>query len=292
MDHNYLLGVGAAILAGMAYYSGMVLQKSAVSRLQDQSRLMYRLIRTPLWMEGFAIQFILGVPLNLVAAALIGPAILPGLMATGLIALVIGSIRLSHETFGWTDAAGILFVMGAAALLGFAGLGIDMKNVDYHDFPFLSRLVSFSLLVASFSVTCHLIQRKNNPLRGIFRTLDAGFLFVQSNLWISVMMGLVYRWGDGLFSTRDLVPAIVATAIAATGSILGVTETQRAFQVGDATRLVPIQAVPQQILPVVTFFIVFQLTPATQNAIFLAGGGVILVLLGSTLLARRQVALQ
>jgi hypothetical protein len=292
MDQSYLLGVGAAILAGMAYYSGIVLQKVAVSKLQDHSKLMVRLIHTPLWLEGFAIQFIIGVPLNLVAAALIGPAIIPGLMATGLIALVIGSIRLSHEAFSWADAAGILFVMGAAALLGFSGLGIDMKNVDFYDKAFLSRLVGFSAMVACFSVACHLLQRKNNPLRGIFRTLDAGFLFVQSNLWISVMMGFLYRWGDGLFSTRDLIFGIMATAIAASGSILGVTETQRAFQVGDATRLVPIQAVPQQILPVITFFIVFQLTPSRQDAFYLAGAGVMLVLLGSTLLARRQVALQ
>jgi hypothetical protein len=292
MNHSYLLGVGAAILAGMAYYSGIVLQKLAVSKLQDQSKLMIRLIHTPLWVEGFAIQFIIGVPLNLVAAALIGPAILPGLMATGLIALVIGSIRLSHEAFSLTDALGIVFVMAAAALLGLAGLGIDMKNVDFYDGAFQSRLVFFSGVVGCFSVACYLLQRKNGPLRGIFRTLDAGFLFVQSNLWISVMMGFLYRWGGGLFSSSDLIFAIIATTIAAAGSVLGVTETQRAFQMGDATRLVPIQAVPQQILPVITFFIVFQLTPAKQNAFFLAGAGVILVLLGSTLLARRQVALQ
>ncbi len=292
MDRNYLLGVSTAILAGMAFYSGIVLQKAAVSKLQDHSQLMARLIRTPLWLEGFAIQFVIGVPLNLVAAALIGPAILPGLMATGLIALVIGSIRFSHEAFGWADGVGILFVMAAAALLGLAGLGIDMKNVDFYDRAFQSRLAAFSMVVASFSVACYLLQRKDGPLRGIFRTLDAGFLFVQSNLWLSVMMGFVYRWGAGLFSPGDVVLAITATAIAATASILGVTETQRAFQVGDATRLVPIQAVPQQILPVITFFIVFQLTPSNQDAMILAGAGVTLVLLGSTLLARRQVHLQ
>ena len=292
MNTNYLIGVGAAILAGMAFYSGIVVQKIAVSRLQDHSRLMYRLIRTPLWIEGFAIQFVIGIPLNLIAAAMIGPAILPGLMATGLIALVIGSIRLGHEAFGRTDALGILFVMSAATLLGLAGLGIDMKSVDFYDAPFLSRLVGFSAMVACFSVACHILQGKNNQLRGIFRTLDAGFMFVQSNLWLSIMMSFFFRWQAGSFSTKDILPAIISTAVAATGSILGVTETQRAFQTGDASRLVPIQAVPQQILPVITYFVVFQLTPSTNGAFVLAGAGVALVLLGSTLLARRQVALQ
>ncbi len=292
MTDTYFLGVLAAILGGMAFNMGMVLQKAAVRRLQDHSRLMYRLLHTPLWLEGFAIQFIIGVPLNLYASARIGPAIIPGLMATGLIVLVIGSVWLSHETFSWIDAVGILFVMVATALFGFSRLGIDMKTVDIYDPAFLSRLIGFTVFVACLSLICHFVQRKDGRLRGIFRTLNAGLLFVQANLWLSVMMGFWFRWGGGLFSTGDLVPMIIATLIAASGSALGVTETQRAFQVGDASRLVPIQSVPQQILPLITYFAVFQLTPATEGAFVLAGVGVGLVLLGSTLLARRQASLQ
>jgi hypothetical protein len=292
MSHSYYIGVGAAILGGMAFYLGMVIQKAAVKRLQDQNRLMVRLLRTPQWLEGFAIQFIIGVPLNLVAAALIGPAIIPGLMASGLIILVIGSIWLGHEAFSWMDALGILLVMGAASLFGFSGLGINMKNVNLHDVGFLSRLVTFSIIVASLSVICHILQSRNKQLRGIFRTLDAGLMFVQSNLWLSVMMGFVYRWQSGLFSTKDLITMIGATLVAATGSILGVTETQRAFQVGDATRLIPIQILPQQILPLITYIAVFQLKAPSNEAFILAGIGVVFVLLGSTFLARRQVALQ
>jgi len=288
----YFWGVCAAILGGMAFNLGVVLQKAAVSKLQDHSRLMYQLIHTPLWLEGFAIQFLIGVPLNVFASARIGPAIIPGLMATGLIVLVLGSIWLGHEAFNWTDAAGILFVMGATALFGFSGLGIDMKTVDLYDLAFLTRLVGFTVIVACLSLMCHFIQRENGRLRGIFRTLDAGFLFVQSNLWLSVMMGFLFRWGRGSYSARDLILATVAILITSAGSMLGVTETQRAFQVGDASRLVPIQTVPQQILPLITYFAVFQLTPSSNKAFFLAGAGVALVLLGSTLLARRQVSLQ
>jgi len=292
VNNSNSLGIIAAVLAGMTYYLGMVIQKSAVGKLQGEGNLMKRLIRTPLWLEGFGIQFIIGVPLNLVAAALIGPAIIPGLMATGLIVLVIGSVRLGHEAFSRTDAVGILFVMVAVTLFGISELGIDMKTVDFYNLEFLSRLAGFSLVVAGLSLTCHILQWKNDQLRGIYRTLDAGFMFVQSNLWLSVMMGFIFRWGGGNFTTRDLIPAVIATLITTAGSILGVTETQRAFQVGDATRLVPIQALPQQILPLVTYFAVFQLTPPSDNAFIFAGAGVVFVLLGSTLLARRQVSLQ
>jgi hypothetical protein len=292
VSNSYYLGVGAAILGGMAFYLGMVLQKAAVRKLQDHSRLMLRLIRTPLWLEGFAIQFIIGVPLNLIAAALIGPAIIPGLMATGLIVLVIGSVRLGHEAFSRIDALGILLVMSAASLFGFSGLGINMKTVDLYDVAFLSRLVGFSAFVGILSLICYILQRGSGQLRGIYRTLNAGLLFVQSNLWLSIMMGFLYRWQGGAFITRDLLPMAGATLIAALGSILGVTETQRAFQVGDASRLVPIQIMPQQILPLITYIAVFQLTPPTKEAFVFAGIGVVFVLVGSALLARRQVALQ
>lgn len=292
MTDMYFWGVSAAILGGVAYNLGMVFQKVAVRRLEDHHRLMFQLIRNKLWLMGFAIQFILGVPLNMFASARIGPAIIPGLMATGLIVLVIGSIWLGHESFGLTDAAGILLVMSATALFGFSGLGIDMKTVNLYDLTFLSRLMAFSVLVAFLSVICHVLQRKNTNFRGILRTLDAGLLFVQSNLWLSVMMGFFDRWWRGTFTVSDLIPVTIATLIAASGSILGVTETQRAFQVGDASRLIPIQAVPQQILPLITYFAVFQLSPSSENAFLLAGAGVALVILGSTLLARRQVSLQ
>lgn len=152
----------------MAFYLGMVLQKADVHKLQEHHRLMLQLIRNPLWLKGFAIQFIIEVPLNLVAAAFIGPAIIPGLIATSLIVLVIDSIRISQEAFSTMDALGIILVMGAVTLFGLSGLGIDLKTVELYDPGFLSRLGAFTLLVACPSLLCYLSQKKRATTQDFF----------------------------------------------------------------------------------------------------------------------------
>ncbi|MGE5598435.1 MAG: hypothetical protein ACM3XS_03570 [Bacteroidota bacterium] len=252
---------------------------------------MRQLVRNPLWLAGFAIQFIIGMPLNMLAQTYIGPAIIPGLMAVGLIVLAIGAVCLARESLRLLDSVGILLVMGAIALFGLSGLGVDMKAIDLDDTAFLIRLAVFTVLVASLSVTCHVLQGRTTRLRGVLRTLDAGLLFVQSNLWLGVLMGSLARWRAGRFANWDLLPAVAASCITFTGSMLGIAETQRAFQVGDAAKLVPMQSVPQQILPLFSYFAVFGLTPPSRAALPLAVTAAALILTGSALLSRRQASL-
>lgn len=138
---------------------------------------------------------------------------------------------------------------------------------------------------------CHLLQGRVTQGRGILRILDAGLLFVESNLWLGVLMGFLTRWGTGRFSYWDLLPVGAASGITFAGSMLGIAETQRAFRAGDAVRLVPVQHIPQQILPLVSYFTVFRLTPPSRAALPLAGTAAVLIVAGSALLARRQASL-
>ncbi len=286
---SYSLGVFAAIVAGAAFNLGMVIQKVAVKRVGDGAGLMRQLVRSPVWLAGFAVQFIIGTPLLVLAQATLGPAIVPGLMTTGLIVLAVGAVVLAHETLGPKDVAGILLVMGAVTLFGLSRLSVDMKAVDLYDAAFLVRLVAFTAVVAAFSAACYLLQRQSIRWRGVLRTLDAGLLLVQSNLWLGVFVGFLTRGGNGQLSPRDVPSAGVAVAIALAANFLAIAETQRAFQVGDAARLVPIQFLPQQILSLSSYFAVFALTPPVPAALPLAGAGVVVILVGSGLLARRQV---
>lgn len=63
----YLIGVTAAIIAGIAFNLGMVVQKLAVMKTSRETSLMRQLVRSPLWLTGFALQFIVGMPLNMLA---------------------------------------------------------------------------------------------------------------------------------------------------------------------------------------------------------------------------------
>jgi drug/metabolite transporter (DMT)-like permease len=290
-EGSYLLGVCAAIAAGVAFNLGLVIQKVAVSRVKGQVGLIRQLIRNRLWLTGALVQLLVGVPMNLLAQAKVGPVISPGLMATGLIVLALGAVYLAGESFGRADVAGIVLVMAAIALFGLSRLGVDMATVDLYDAGFLTRLGTFSAGVAALSLTCHLLQSRIPGWCGILRTIDAGLFLAQSNLWLAVLSGFLALWGSGQFSPRDLLGAGTAALLATAGGFLGLAETQRAFQVGDASKLVPIQSMPQQILPLVSFFAVFNLTPPGAAALPLALTGAALIVAGSVLLARRQAVL-
>jgi uncharacterized membrane protein YvlD (DUF360 family) len=227
-------------------------------------------------------------PLNMLAQSNIGPAIIPGLMTIGLIVLTAGAVRLAGETFDGGDIAGIALVITAVTVFGLSQLSVDMQSIDIWEPAFLLRLGLFTVVVAALSLICHILQKTNVHLRGILRTLDAGLLLSQSNLWLGILMALLARWGSGRFSPLDLLPVSIASGIVFAGSMLGIAETQRAFQFGEASKLVPIQYVPVQVLPIAAYFIVFGLSPSNPLAMPMAVGGIVLVLCGAALLARRQ----
>jgi drug/metabolite transporter (DMT)-like permease len=288
MNGSYWIGVAAAVAAGVTFNLGILIQKLAVMKTSGKEGLMRQLVRSPLWLAGFALQFIIGMPLNMLAQTKIGPAIIPGLMAIGLIVLAIGAVRLAGERIQIVDVAGISLVIAAVIVFGLSRLSVDMQSIDLYEPAFLVRLGAFTMFVAALSLLCHMIQKANARLRGILRTLNAGLLLSQSNLWLGVLMALTARWGAGRFSIPDLLFVILASGIVFAGSMLGIAETQRAFQFGEASRLIPIQYVPSQILPVAAYFAVFALRPATVQALPLAMAGIVLVLFGAILLARRQ----
>lgn len=59
----HLIGVLSAITAGIAFNLGLVLQKVAVARVpKETSHLMRHVVRSPLWLMGFGIQFLFGTP--------------------------------------------------------------------------------------------------------------------------------------------------------------------------------------------------------------------------------------
>ena len=91
----YGSGVTLAILSGIAHNVGDLLQKKAV-----------KLIRKPLWLMGFVIHMGLGTTFFLLAQVRLGPALIPGLMAFGMIVLVIGSLWILKERLGFGEITG------------------------------------------------------------------------------------------------------------------------------------------------------------------------------------------
>jgi drug/metabolite transporter (DMT)-like permease len=290
MDGRYWLGAFLAVAAGVVFNAGILMQKIAVGNSEGGAGLMRRLVKSPLWMWGLVVQIAVGSPMNMLALSLIGPVIIPGLSSIGLVVLALGAVRFAGERLRVGEIAGIGLVMAAVTVFGLGGMSVNMREAGLYETAFLVRLSVFSAVLALLSLTCYGIARRTGPSRGVLRTVNAGLLFALSNLWLGVLTELLSQWIRDRFALTHFPYIFIASAIVAGTSYLGIAETQHAFESGDASKLIPIQNVPSQILPVAAYFLVFSLRPADSRALPLTLLGVVLVLAGAFLLAGRQMA--
>ena len=81
---TYLLGVILTVFSGVIVNIAVVMQKYVINNLPEgEEKLMKTLIRKPMWLTGLIMQLALSGILTIVAQILIGPALVPGLMASG-----------------------------------------------------------------------------------------------------------------------------------------------------------------------------------------------------------------
>lgn len=294
MIGRYALGVCAALGAGAAYNAGQLVQKIAVSRLPApdagglRSGLFVRLLASRQWLAGFAVTLLVGTPLNLVAALWLGPAILPGLMSLGLVVLAVGAVTVAGERLGAADVAGIALVMAGIALIGTSRLRIDVSDAGLQAPAVLRRLAVFTLCTASLGTALLTTAARTRGARGPLRALAAGLFFAPTNLWLAEVMHAADHWLAGGPIRESLGIAAASLAVIAASSATGTIVIQHAYRVGDASRIVPIQMVPLQVVPILAFLLVFRTAPPSAWALPLAAGGAALVLGGAGFLAGRQ----
>ena len=112
-----------------------------------------RLLRRPLWLAGLALELGAGTVFFLLAQVRLGPALIPGLMATGLILLA-----------------------------------VDLSSYDILDAGFLVRAAAFSAAVTALFFALRLrpvAGRGAKPaIRGVSAALGSGLLYVLSNFWV------------------------------------------------------------------------------------------------------------
>jgi drug/metabolite transporter (DMT)-like permease len=294
---SYALGVGAALVAGAAYNAGQIAQKIAVNRLPPpapgsgrlRSSLFVRLLASPIWLVGFAVVALVGTPLNLVAALWLGPAILPGLMSLGLVVLAIGAVTVAGEKLGAADLTGIALVMAGILLIGLSRLRVDVASEGMHETALVARLAGFTLCSTALAIALLAVAARAHGARGPLRAVAAGLFFSGSNLWLAVVMNALNHWLAGGPIRDGFGLAAIALAIICAASLVGVIVTQHAYRVGNASRVVPIQLVPQQIVPILAFLLVFRCPAPFASALPLAVAGAALVLSGAGLLSGRQV---
>jgi len=292
MTSNYLIGVALGLIGGILTQAGQLLLKKAVNEVRraGSERYLRRLIRHPVWLSGFVFGLGGGGVAYILSQSIIGPALVPGLMAFGLIVLAVGSVKMNHEELNAGEISGIFLMILGVFLLGLSGLEITSVQVKaaLADKPVLLRITFFTgSFFILFLITRSLIFQIKNR-RGIFIALANGFLFALMDFLVNPLIAVIFIVLSGKGTGLQNVIFIFASLILTTSAVFTTWQTQLAFRVGQASNIVPVAQVPIQISPIVVYFFVFGLSAPRETSFLYILSGTILTMIAGFLLGRRQ----
>jgi hypothetical protein len=296
----YAWGVVFALLAGVASQAGHVCQKLVVNQVAGpagpatgdgakpaasglQPGFFARLLRRPLWLAGVFLEIGVSTVFFLLAQVRVGPALIPGLMAVGLIVLAVGSAWVVREPLRFGELLGIALLIAAAVLLGRSRLAIDVGSFDILEYRFLRRSALFSAVVTALFFALRL-----RGLGGVRIALGSGLLYVLSNFWVGPFMGAVLRLFRGELRLEVWAMFVFGSAALVLTNLFGIAELQRAFRVSRAAMAVPLQNLPTQVAPALVYLLVFRLSPPSRAALWQFALGACLILASSFLIGGKQ----
>ena len=173
-----------------------------------------------MWVAGFALQFVLGVPLNFLAVGLVGPVLVPGLMAVGLVVLALAAVLTGVEKPRWKD-----FSASRSSSLRFSGSdcptgGRHHGNLS-RDPVLLLRALLFLGAVVVLILGCTAAARAARGVEsvaGILFGVQSGLLYTIGNISAGFVPGVVGRLGRGPADGLEILVGAIAIAIAAGGT--------------------------------------------------------------------------
>jgi multidrug transporter EmrE-like cation transporter len=290
---SYIIGVALGILGGVLTQLGQLLEKLAVNQVRKnraESGFMLRLLKNRIWIFGVLVGLFGGTAAYMASQSLIGPALTPGLMASGLVVLAIGSVRINNETLNASEIIGIGLMIVGILFLGLSELRIGQTQVraTIADHDALMRITIFTLILLTLSLSSRLISSHVNGRTGMFIALSNGFLAALSDFWINPFLALfvIVLGGRGSFS-QNIIFAVAALVLM-TAAITITWQSQLAFKVAQASNVVPVAQVPVQISPIVVYFFIFALIPPSVISVIFIFGGTIITIISGFLLGRRK----
>jgi len=283
-------GIIAALGATSAINGGTVIMKRAMAKAPAQGAVLVRLAREPLWLSGLFLQLMVGAPLTITATALIGPAMTPGIMAFGLAILAILSDKVNGESIGKREISGIAIVMIAVLLIAASALTVDVGERHFLERDLVIRMGIVAGACGGISLILALIGFKFEKDQDRAKTaallaLANGFLVGLSNLLLGPLAAAIARLVEGHLSAGEISFLLGAAVAVAILNVLILGISQRALRAGDASIVIPVQQGPIQLIPILSFFLVYKPFEPPVIHIISASSGAALVLIGATILA-------
>ncbi|MHA1670412.1 MAG: hypothetical protein ACTSV5_07510 [Promethearchaeota archaeon] len=288
----YWIGVLLAVLGGFSHYLGLILEKHIISKMPDEAKLMKTLVKDPLWLFAIFIRFGIGSILFIFAQIIIGPAITPGLMASGLIILAIGSIKILGEKLNFIEIVAIIIMIIAVTFIGLSGLSIEISEENLLDPAFLVRMFISTCFLGLIAIIFQIIQGKIQKFKVILLALISGLMLSLNNFWITPFIWSLGNIFGGYFSMGTFLLFIVSSVILIVANIYGVIKMSQGFRSGKASFLAPIQNVPVQLTPSIIYFFVFMMITSKIMPIIFFILGVALIISSSFILGKRQAQIE
>lgn len=275
------LGILAGILSGLVFTSSSIAQKRAIDSIGAGAPLFRNLVKSPLWLAGFAASFAIGAPLNMAAYMAIGPTLPPALSAISLAAVPILARVFLGDRPPARSYAGAAAVALAVACIGLSGLAIAPESVDWLDHSFLLRAAIAVSCAAAVSAVCVGLGLRSRSAGGAFFALSAGVAQALTNAFMAPIAGQLGLLVAGSFGAAGLVIAGTVSVALAAVNFGAIALAQLALCKGVAVTVIPLQQLPIQAIPIILHVWLYRGSLGEAPETALLGSGLALLLAGA-----------
>jgi drug/metabolite transporter (DMT)-like permease len=248
------------------------------------------LLKNPLWFLGWVFGLGGGMVVYMIAQNMIGPALAPGFLASGLIFLVLGSMWLNHESLSASEIIGIVLMIIGILFMGLSELVIDQRQVmiTLSNQAALVRIAVFTISFILLGFVFHKLAPRTNNHQGLMIALAGGLLTCLRNFWFNPFLALIDHVLDGHSTTSQLITFVIASLILLIIGVVITWQNNLAFKYAQASNVVPVGQVPIQIAPILIYFVIFNLAPPEPNSVIFIVAGTVLTIGAGFLLGRRK----
>ena len=268
-----LLASLAALASAALYAAAVTLQaleaRRAPAELHLRTSLIVFLLRRPLWVLGTALG-LLGWPLQALALAYAPLALVQPLMALSVVGLLAAGHRILGEPITRRSALAVAAIVGGIAILA-----LTVPTRGGSGTGSLLALGGLGLVAVM-----PLVPRRGRPLPANALALAAGAAYV--------LVALATTLLDSALGRGAWWPAAAWLALSAAAAGTGGITENSAFRLAPATVVAPLIFAMETVAPALLGPVVGQRLGSSGTSLVIDLGGLVLVGLGVTLLARSR----
>jgi hypothetical protein len=268
----FLVGITCAVTASLLFNVGIAMQaleaRDTPSSRSLRLSLLGLLLQRPLWVLGLAVG-LLGVLPQIVALRTAPFVVVQPLLAVGLLLLLAVGSRVLGEPVTWIEWTAV-----AAILLGVFLVAVGAPP---HSEQHRGGAAVVAVVVA-LSIPALPLLRLPGVTSPTAVMVSCGFGYAATNVAVKLL-------GDDV-ALRHWTNAATWTAVAAVDGVAATITNMSAFQVRPATTVVPVTTAVQTFLPVALEPLFLREHAPSPAAAVAVGGGLVLTLAATVLLAR------